>query len=113
MSSAGLWAFDGWELYRLGQASERVRYQPEKVEDIEDMYDAWKYEYFLEGVLGVLQWQGIVALPEDVTIGQIMNIVTKYLSDQPASRRFGAIYITTLALASAYGEGPNWDKTLR
>ena len=107
MSSFGLWAVDGNELYQWGQANARVL---EGRGNGQDQYDAWKYSHYVQGVSELLQWQKIIELPENTIVQQVLDIVLKYLSDHPGERQYGGVSQVTNALSATYGAGRNWKK---
>jgi hypothetical protein len=107
MSSAGLWAVDGNELYRWGQANARWM---EGRGNGQDVYDGLKYFYYVQGVTELLQWQKIIELPENTIKQQVLDIVLKYLSDHPAERQYGGVSQVLNALSATYGAGRNSNK---
>ena len=107
MSSAGLWAVDGNELYRWGQATARII---DKRGNLEDISDSDKYDSYVQGVADVLVWQKIIVVPTNTTIQQVLEVVLKFLADNPSLRQYGAVSLVSRALTTTYGHGPNWKK---
>jgi len=104
MSSAALWATDGNELYQWGQAYARVFDRRANQEDVNDF---WKYAYFVQGVAELLSWQKIIVVPENSTIKQLLEVVLKFLADNPSLRQYAAASLVSRALTTTYGYGPN------
>jgi len=107
MSSAGLWAIDGNELYQWGQATARVM---EGRGNGQDSYDAWKYACYVQEVSDLLQWQKIIEFPENTILQQKLEIVFKYLSDHLEQRQNGGVGQVINAFATTYGAGRNGKK---
>lgn len=64
---------------------------------------------FIEGVVEGMRLQAstmnekaLVCPPYGVTVGQIRDVVMKYLADHPEQRHFSGAQVTVLALAGAW-----------
>ena len=67
--------------------------------------DARAYMSYVEGVSDALQLQKVTCHTQDVTLGQLSEIVAKYLSSNPERWNEPAIFLVSDALRRVYSCG--------
>lgn len=61
-------------------------------------------EGYTQGVVSHMSYHGEFNLPNHVTIGQVYDVVKKYLTDHPESRNQPSVVLVETAVKAAWGK---------
>jgi|SRR5690606_33784479 len=106
MLSHNAYAITGNELYALITSNDPSEYL-EGMRFIQGSSGAESYFHYLEGILSAEEKRSpdllrYACVPSNVTNGQAVDVVKKYLQDNPSKRNFDASQLTHFALIQAW-----------